>query len=117
MSVPGFFRLPVSNQGVAVPQAPPTSVQQPVGPPGSVFTLGPPGGSFRQGSKDPPSGAIVQGTHRQISGDKVSEQPVNLHGDPGTQQSYRQRNMVKKVCVKSDKIPQQTWGRKMDIMI
>ena len=117
VAVPGFFRLPLTNPGVAVSQSPPAGVPQPAGPPGSVFTLGPPGGSFRQGPKGPPSGAVVLGTHRQTSRSKVSEQPVNLHGDPGTQQSYRQRNMVKKVCVKSDKIPQPTRGRKMDIMI
>ena len=105
VSVPGFFRLPLSNPGVAT-QSPPTGVQQPAGPPGNIFTLGPPGGSLRQGPKGPPSGNIVQGTHRQISRNKVLEQPVNHHGDPGTQQSHIQRNMAKKVCVKSDIISQ-----------
>ena len=92
MSVPGFFRLPLSNPGAAAPQSPPIGVQQqPAGPPGNVFTLGPPGGNFRQGPVGP-----QRTTYHQVPTDKVSEHPVNLRGDPD-RQHYRQRNMVKKV--------------------
>ena len=66
VSVPGFFRLPLSNPGVAAPQSPTTGVQQPAGPPGNVFILGPPGGNFRQG----PVGPLR--AYHQVQRNKVS---------------------------------------------